>query len=258
LSLYYFVVVALVAWKTGRLGITVGAAIATSLVWLGAEWLTLGAPDERVVILNGASRLVTLVCMGWLISRLKTALETERALARTDFVTDVLNSRAFHEEARAELERARRYRHPLAVGYLDLDNFKSINDSFGHSHGNDVLRSVAATLKNGLRTGDCVCRVGGDEFVVLLPETGYERARQTIVRLQVALDRAMETNQWPVTFSIGVAVFENPASDVDSLIKKADEMMYQAKASGKNRFRIYSDDGAVDIHSIDVRRAVGQ
>ena len=248
-SLFYFLIVALLAWKTGDLRVTLGAAVSSSLVWWGAESFTLGAPEAYVLILNGATRLVTLLGVGWTICRLKIALEAEKTLARTDFVTGVSNSRAFQNDAKVEIERALRYAHPLAFCYLDLDGFKSINDSLGHSRGNDVLRAVADVLKTHLRSSDLVCRIGGDEFVILLPEAGYERARLAVDKLQTALRRTMETNAWPVTASIGVAVFEKPSSNVDALIKKADEMMYQAKVSGKGQVRIFSDQRVIDLYS---------
>jgi diguanylate cyclase (GGDEF)-like protein len=247
-SLFYFLIVALLAWKTGDIRVTLGAAVSSSLVWWGAEAFTLGAPGGYVLILNGVTRLVTLIGVGWTICRLKTALEAEKSLARTDFVTGVSNSRAFQNDAKVEIERALRYAHPLAVCYLDLDGFKSINDSLGHSRGNDVLRAVADVLKTQLRSSDLVCRIGGDEFVILLPEAGYERARLAVNKLQTAVRRAMQTNAWPVTVSIGVAVFEKPWPDVDALIKKADEMMYQAKVSGKDRVRIFSDQRVIDLY----------
>ncbi len=254
LSLYYFLIVALVAWKTGSSTVTMGVALSSAAVWLAAESLKAGGPNRMVLLLNGTSRLVILVALGWVICRLKVALNAERALARTDFVTGALNARAFHEETRIEAERARRSGHSLTVAYVDLDNFKAINDNFGHSRGNDVLRQVAETMKSDLRLGDRVSRVGGDEFALLLPETGYARGRQAITRLQATLRRAMEQHGWPVTFSIGVAVFDAPAMDIDAILRKADEMMYQAKAAGKNRFRIYSQGLQADVHPIGIVR----
>ena len=241
LSLFYILIVVLVAWKRGEKLLTLVAAMASSAVWLAAEWVTIGAPSHGVLILNAMTRLVILVVVGLVICRLRSSLHTETLLARTDFVTGALNSRAFHMETEKEIKRSQRYTRPLAVCYLDLDGFKSVNDSLGHSQGNEVLRAVAGVLQANVRSTDSVGRIGGDEFAVLLPEIDCEGARATVKKLRTALQDAMNASAWPVTASIGVAAYETPPSEVDALLKKADEMMYLAKSSGKNRVRVYSD-----------------
>jgi diguanylate cyclase (GGDEF)-like protein len=234
-SLFYIVVIALMAWTTADVGLSVASALLGACIWLAAEWFAGSTSTDVVMLWNAATRLVIFIGAGVLICRLRRALDLARTLARTDYVTDVLNARAFDEIAKIEVSRARRYSHALTVAYLDLDNFKSVNDRFGHSQGDDVLRTVASTLRSSLRTSDTVARLGGDEFVVMLPETGYGQAQEALTKLQQSLTEAMQQRRYPVTFSIGAAIFEVPPADVDALIKAADSAMYKAKADGKNR-----------------------
>ena len=255
-ALFYLIAVALVAWKTRELRLTVVTGVVSAAAWLGAEWFTLGAPTHGILLWNAATRLLILITIGVLISRLRKSLDAEHSMARTDFLTGALNARAFFEKAEIEIARARRYGRPLTVAYLDLDDFKSINDRFGHSHGDTVLQLVAATLMKNLRQTDSVSRLGGDEFVLLLPEIGYDQATGALSKLQQVVCQAMQKEDCSATFSMGAAAFDVPARNVDSLLKVADTIMYEAKVQGKNciRIRAYSGDGEVSPAMLSGRR----
>jgi len=121
--------------------------------------------------------------------------------------------------------------------YMDIDNFKGVNDRFGHQTGNNLLRLVAHRIKANVREVDTVARLGGDEFAILLTETGSESAQAVFRKLQKDLLEAMQENKWPVTFSMGAVTFMRPPIDVEEMIKKADELMYMAKKSGKNTIK---------------------
>jgi diguanylate cyclase (GGDEF)-like protein len=244
-ALFYIAAIAFAAWTTADLRLSVASAVVGALIWLAAEWLSHDSLAQVVMLWNAATRLVIFAGTAILVCRLKRALDLAQALARTDYVTELLNARAFQEIARTEVSRARRYHHPLTVAYFDLDDFKSVNDRFGHTRGDAVLRTVAAALRSSLRRSDTVARVGGDEFVVLLPETGYEQAKEALVKLQRSLAEAMRSTGNGVTVSIGAAVYDVPPADVDAMIRAADASMYQAKADGKNRFRISVETPAV-------------
>jgi diguanylate cyclase (GGDEF)-like protein len=131
----------------------------------------------------------------------------------------------------------RRYRHPFSVAYLDFDNFKFINDTLGHSVGDDLIRVVVETLNHELRKTDQAARLGGDEFAILMPETDGKIAPQVMERMCSKLLDSMKGNNWPVTFSIGLATFNKPPNSVDDMIKAADSLMYEAKNNGKNRVK---------------------
>ncbi len=159
----------------------------------------------------------------------------ERELSREDFKTGTLNERAFKEILDSEIKRSRRHVRPLTVLYIDLDNFKLVNDSLGHKTGNSVLRVATRTMQSTLREVDFVARLHGDEFALLLPETSAENVPLVLNKLQKVLREAMIAMQWPVTFSIGAVTFKTPTVSAECMLDEADKVMYSAKHAGKNR-----------------------
>jgi len=165
-------------------------------------------------------------------------------LAQTDPLTQLLNRRALTERINAEMERALRYDSTMALLMIDLDHFKSVNDTYGHLVGDDVLRDVAQLLHDTIRTSDIVARYGGEEFLVLLPETDDEGAESFAERIRAAVEGhgfAAESLGTPLrlTASVGVAVF--PAARIESvedLFSRADAALYRAKADGRNCVRM--------------------
>ena len=168
---------------------------------------------------------------------MKRALEAAKRSARTEPLTGISNSRAFSEVVGREIDRAQRYSHSLSFAYIDLDDFKAVNDRFGHSVGDILLQAVAHSIKKDIRETDTVARLGGDEFGILLPETGPKAARHFIERIRDRLTRDVQEHGWPVTFSIGVVTFLRPPIDVNEAIRIADSLMYSAKNSGKNTIK---------------------
>ncbi len=162
-------------------------------------------------------------------------LAEQARLALTDHLTGAANSRSFHEIAGREIERQKRFGRPLSIAYLDLDNFKAVNDTHGHETGGALLRGVAAVLKANTRATDVVARLGGDEFAVLFPETDEAAARAAAEKLRAALQEWMRGGGHLVTVSIGVATFAAPPAGVKEMVTLADELMYNAKRGGKNR-----------------------
>ncbi len=233
-SIFYLFPVGLVAWWGGRRS---GAflSLVSAIAWLVAD-LTSGRVYSHHVILywNSVVRLSMFAVVALLAARLRQALDHERDLSRTDSLTGAANSRFFRELADVEIQRAQRYGRPLTVAYLDLDNFKSVNDTLGHAAGDTVLCAVAGTVQESIRSIDVAARLGGDEFTLRLPETDAESARRFFARLQPELLNVMERGRWPVTFSIGVVTFPTPPVSVDELISRADNLMYRVKHSSKN------------------------
>jgi diguanylate cyclase (GGDEF)-like protein len=146
-----------------------------------------------------------------------------------------------------ELGKARRYQTPISILYMDIDDFKHINDHFGHHIGDRLLRSVAKTIKNNIRAIDVIARFGGDEFGILLAETGSESAALVAGKLKEKLVELVQYNGWPVTFSTGVVTFEIIPNSVDEMIDVADAQMYMAKRHGKNRtrYKTIADDESI-------------
>src|SRR5205823_5567645 len=153
---------------------------------------------------------------------LRLSLTREKQLARVDSLTGVSNRRALYEVLQRERNRAARNSRPLTIAYIDLDNFKEVNDSFGHQAGDSVLMTVANVMSRNLRGADFVARLGGDEFAIALPETGSEAARQVITKLHTLLMESMSTNGLPISFSVGVVTFEDIPATVEDLLQKAD------------------------------------
>lgn len=173
--------------------------------------------------------------------RKQLELELERR-AQTDALTGLSNRRHFYELAEMELSRSRRYSVPMAVLMLDLDNFKLINDTHGHHAGDEVLQSFSQTCLRTLREIDIIARIGGEEFVVLMPETSSEQAFEAAERLRVALEESevvMERGEsLHFTVSIGVTCLCAADQNIDEVLKRADEAMYQAKHDGRNAVRM--------------------
>lgn len=160
------------------------------------------------------------------------------ALSRTDALTGLANRRAFDERLADALAHAARQREPLALAILDLDDFKRINDRFGHPVGDAVLQAAAAVLRGALRASDLVARYGGEEFVVAFPATSLDGARHACEQLRAAL----AGHDWPalhpglaVTTSIGIAAIAETGADRVALLREADRRLYDAKRQGKNR-----------------------
>ena len=213
-------------------------ALMSALSWLAADLMMLKSFSSIVIpFLNEFFRLVVFLIVTYIAFRLKNALETHKELAGTDPLTLVANRRAFSDLANLELNKARRYQAPISFLYMDVDNFKNINDQFGHHVGDRLLRSIAKTIKSNIREIDVIARFGGDEFGILLAETGSESAALVASKLKERLVELVKQHGWPVTFSTGVVTFERIPASVDEMIDAADAQMYLAKRHGKNRTR---------------------
>jgi diguanylate cyclase (GGDEF)-like protein len=233
-ALFYLIPTSFVAWYSGfRAGAVI--AVLSAISWQFVNYVA-GETFSNPMIpyWNAATRLGFFLVVIYLLGELKSTIEIERKLSRTDDLTGALNRRAFYELVKAEILRHQRYHTPFAISYLDIDNFKTINDRFGHSAGDRVLRNVVEIVKANLRATDSVARFGGDEFAILLLETNYETTCSALERLMDALLCEMERNDWAVTFSVGGVVCTTAPESVDELIQGADRLMYRVKNAGKN------------------------
>ncbi|NEQ25807.1 MAG: diguanylate cyclase [Microcoleus sp. SIO2G3] len=186
---------------------------------------------------ENAVSLMFFLTVCFLVFELRAAKEREKEIARIDHITGLANKRLFFELARLEIKKSIRYRHPLTVISIDIDDFTSIYDKSGKSVGNKLLQIIAETLKDSIRETDIMGRVGSDEFVILLPGSGHEPAQIVANRVQRQLCEAMETHQWSITFSIGAITFINPPNSVDAMMQRADHLMYLVKNNGKNQLK---------------------
>jgi len=158
----------------------------------------------------------------------------EQKTAQTDGLTALLNGRAFRQGAQNLFDLCRRIGRSASLAYIDLDNFKAVNDSLGHTEGDLVLKVVGATLAQCVRSTDLVGRLGGDEFAVVLPDTNLSQAHTVMRKIHQKLTEEVGFRNWPIGFSIGVAILSKPATNADEAIKFADNLMYDIKKMGKN------------------------
>jgi diguanylate cyclase (GGDEF)-like protein len=173
-----------------------------------------------------------------------TAHERIRMAASRDPLTGLMNRRVMESVLKREFTRALRYNHPLALAFMDLDDFKSINDRYGHDVGDNVLRHVGHQIVQMSRESDIVARYAGDEFIIILPGTKYDKARQMMNRLsQYLLQKPFIQDGKPIRLSLsfGIAQIHDPGvQDPASMIKRADERLYDAKRKGKIKERVVS------------------
>ncbi len=235
-SLFYIAPIAIAAWRT-RTSVAMLMCALGATVW-GAVDYTAGHEYSSGLILlwNSMVRLFFFSIIALLLASLHEKMRMLDRTARADPLTGAVNSRAFLELAGREIERARRYGGAFTLLFIDLDNFKSVNDRCGHAVGDDLLRAVVNALRAVLRATDLIGRVGGDEFVVWLSHSAGDEARETAHRLQRAVAEAVSRLGCPTTMSIGgVSVPRvRPDLTLDLLLKRSDALMYRVKNGAKN------------------------
>jgi diguanylate cyclase (GGDEF)-like protein len=232
---FFLIPLAGIAWlasspRYGYLAAVITAATSVYIALVAQPPAPTGA-----ALTAGAMRLVFyLVVLGFLAAMRRMQVDRD-AEARTDNLTGAANARAFREIAAHEIERSRRYGHELSLLYLDLDDFKAINDHLGHAEGDDVLLHVSHVLRSVVRTVDTVARIGGDEFAVLMPETDITAAHVLTMRLKGELARTGAQDGRPVPCSFGLVTFVHAPASLRELLDAGDDLMYRAKRNGKDR-----------------------
>lgn len=234
----YFIPVSLVAWRFGIAGGIV-TSFATTAAW---EFANRSAGRVYSSDWIGPFNLVAMLSAFLTISALAAAqrrnLDRESSLARLDALTGAANGRSFFELAEREIARVRRTRSPLTLAYLDIDNFKTINDTLGHPAGDEVLIATASLLRSSCRATDSVARLGGDEFALLLPDTTEEAAHIVLTKIRDRFRATSESRGWSLSLSVGAVTCLEPPTSVEELLKHADGLMYEVKRSGKNSYRV--------------------
>jgi len=235
ISTAYLLPILLLAWNRGT-----GWAVACALFSVAAQLmlgLTHGYPHAHGTgfAFSLANRLLTYLVALVLMRQLRIVHDKVLQAARMDELTEVLNRRALREVLVRELARHARTGRALCVAYVDCDAFKSVNDRGGHAEGDRLLRTIARTLVREVRASDLVARIGGDEFIVVFPETHGDSLVGTVEKLREALNTASAALGWPVTFSIGLGTFTAMPESPEALLARIDALMYRAKSEGRNR-----------------------
>ena len=221
-------------WSCSR-KVALGATLISLFVWC---WIEAAATANWTQLLPG--QCLRLVVAMWLVAwigRLRERLAQAHRLARLDSLTGLPNRQALVEALDAELSRTRRFSRPFTVALLDCDGFKGINDRGGHLAGDEVLRRIGLALRQHTRRYDCVGRLGGDEFLLVLSEVDGENAVLVAERLRAALRHFVEREYPELTFSLGVVTFRTADLDWEECVQRADDAMYAAKRQGPDQTR---------------------
>jgi diguanylate cyclase (GGDEF)-like protein len=243
----YILVIIVSALTLGKLATLLEMTlIAACYVWLGYP-----QQQDEILSLPFGTKLLSQISPMLLVAYITTMLSADirrayghmKVLSETDELTGVLNMRAFTAVAERAFHQAERYARPFSILMIDSDSLKQINDNYGHETGNRLLRLTVECIQGQLRQTDMIARYGGDEFVVLLPETACSGAVGVADRIR----RSMETSLLPTregtvtaTLSIGIAGYPNHGADFESVLERADQAMYASKTGGKNRTTMFS------------------
>ncbi len=247
-SIFYLLPIAIATWRLGQRPGWLMALLSTG-IWSWAEWTAKQYAFAGLSVWNTLVRLGIFAIVTQLLYYLKVAAEMQRQLARLDPITGAINRRFFEELLDIEYQRSARYRFPLTLAYLDVDNFKQVNDQQGHGAGDALLYQLVDQMSQALRANDVVARLGGDEFAVLLPQTNEQQAQQVFARLAPQIEQAIHHEEIPVSCSIGVVTFLAMPDTVESLLETADRLMYRIKTSGKSRieYQVFTEATALTL-----------
>lgn len=235
MTLFYVVPISLASWYGSRsMGLTITiiaiATLTTAEILAGRHY-----SQMYLQVWNNLARFGLLTLISYLVASLRERFDVEKNLAETDPLTAAYNGRAFRQRAATEIHRLERYRRPFTVAYLDVDDFKKVNDIHGHAAGDELLKKVVSAIQPCVRELDIVARLGGDEFAILFVDTPLPGAAEAMEKIQARLRMVAGETRLPVTFSIGMVTYEEPPSDVRQMLRVADEAMYTVKRQGKNQ-----------------------
>jgi len=217
-------------------------AVLSPAAWTMADYMS-GQSFSRpaYLIWNLLVRGLYYMLVAIMADRLHKAFSYQYSISQIDPLTNLLNSRGFYEKGYQAIFGKPKSSDSFTVAYLDLDNFKSVNDERGHAVGDELLCRVAEVMRKSAQEDDLLARFGGDEFVLLLRRVGLPDVQASFGRLREQLLDSMRHAGWPVTFSIGVLTFELPPNSLKEMVRLVDDLMYQVKRGGKDGilFRLY-------------------
>jgi len=228
-SFFYLLPIAFTTWFAGKRGGILISVICTC--FLAPNYIKLSAMAS---IWNILSTFGIFMIVTFMQDKIHNLLKIESNLSRTDPLTGAINKRAFLELVGYEMVRLHRESKPFSLAYLDIDDFKKVNDQYGHTKGDEVLKAVVSCLIDNLRKTDVVARMGGDEFTIFYPEIGQDGVKVATQRINKFLAELTMENSWPTSISMGVITSENEECKLDIIVTMADELMYKVKNAGKN------------------------
>jgi diguanylate cyclase (GGDEF)-like protein len=245
-SLFYLAPISVATWYTGRrrgFYLALYCVIVSLLPDLIVT--SLEHAHQIAVIWNALTHVVSYLLVVILLDLICQHITLTQTQANTDILTGILNRRAFTEMLQHAIRMSRREGKPLTLAYVDVDNFKLVNDQFGHGEGDQVLQLIARGLGEYVRETDTIGRIGGDEFAIILPHTPAAEAETILLRLHEATQTALQLRCPQAGLSIGAVSFIIPADDAASVLATADSVMYEVKLQGKGQV-------VIRLHEIDL------
>lgn len=236
ISQLYFVTIGAIAWVASRRTALLAAVFTAGLVLVCA--LIHGNAGPVAVAVESGLTFASFVTATLVVHTVSHMFDELAHLARFDALTATPNALHFQDLLAAEFARAQRYERPLTLAFVDVDDFKDVNDTHGHRVGDEVLRSIAAAVTDEIRSTDVLGRLGGDEFGIILPETTEESALGLLTRVERRVAALARESGWPVSISVGattLAAAARPEWTAEDLLHRADTLMYRAKSEGKGR-----------------------
>ena len=229
----YFIPISLAAWSARRPGAAVYALLA-SVIWGWSNWAW--HASEAHFAANMFTQSLSFGSIAALTASMRRNFDLAVHTSRVDALTGLANTRGFYDRTESALQLSARRNAPLSLVYLDLDDFKQVNDQHGHHEGDQVLRAVAESIRTSIRGTDIAARLGGDEFALVLVDADRAAAEEVITRLRASFLAAMDEHRWPVRISVGALVVSQVPDGVRlvRLMREVDALMYEAKDRGKD------------------------
>lgn len=241
-SIFYLIPITAAVILSGRqLGLIF--SVICALVWITADIASgLDYHVWHIPVWNTLVRFGYFTFHTVLLNQLLTTISMIQAASLQDPLTKAANWRYFEQYSSQLLQQAGRDNIKMTIAYIDVDNFKKINDSFGHGVGDEVLIQIAQTIRSQIRSQDMIARLGGDEFAVVLNNTDLATSQEILDRIRRATLQEMQAKNWDVTLSIGAMVFSVLPMTITPMLKMVDSLMYDVKKNGKDNIKILEQD----------------
>ena len=237
-SLFYLFPISIAAWLDNK-RFTIFTIAAAGVAWFIADHGSGNTYTHAwTPYWNVTARMSFFCIVAVLLFKIRKTLKELTKLAMKDTLTSLDNSRAFNMEYQYILKNKSKHAQKLAIGIIDLDGFKSVNDTYGHSKGDDILVEFAQILRGSTRQADTVARLGGDEFVVILHNTDRAGTEEYAKRLRDIFDQSGLKDRYGVDFSMGISLFQDLPENLDEATHQADQLMYTSKMLGKSQTTI--------------------
>ncbi len=232
--IFYVIPIALATWYIGYFPGLLFAALSISMWWF-ADYLSGHVYTSSLIpVWNGLIRFAFFFFTVYALNMIKAKLKLEETYADFDSLTNSLNGRGFRTRLNPVFSLIKREKQPYTMVFLDVDNFKTLNDTQGHAEGDRALQHLAEVMHGSFRSSDLICRKGGDEFILFLPNTDTGQAKKAITLFKERFDAVVKNENWPIGLSIGACSFDSEYTDIELATSLTDNLMYEAKNNGKN------------------------